>query len=64
MFVARAYVPEHLRPGPAERHRWPFTVPAVAQLLDEGLGFTAPVSFLVGDNGSGNTTLRSDTPTG
>jgi predicted ATPase len=57
MFVARAYVPERLRPGRAERNRWPFTVPAIAQLVDEGLEFTAPVTFLVGDNGSGKSTL-------
>jgi predicted ATPase len=57
MFVTRAYVPGHLRPGRAERNRWPFTVPAITQLVDEGLEFTAPVTFLVGDNGSGKSTL-------
>ncbi|MFI1825329.1 ATP-binding cassette domain-containing protein [Streptomyces sp. NPDC020412] len=57
MFVDRVSVPQGLAPDQAERGRWPFTVPAVAQLLDEGLGFTRPVTFLVGDNGSGKSTL-------
>ncbi|MQA11929.1 MAG: AAA family ATPase [Pseudonocardiaceae bacterium] len=57
MFVRRAYVPEHARPGRAERARWPFTIPCVAQLLDEDMTFEAPVTFLVGDNGSGKSTL-------
>ncbi|WP_063728004.1 ATP-binding cassette domain-containing protein [Streptomyces sp. RTd22] len=57
MFVDRVYVPEGLAPGHGERGRWPFTVPAVAQLLKEDLAFTRPVTFLVGDNGSGKSTL-------
>lgn len=57
MFVARAYVPEYRRPDQRSRSEWPFTVPAVSQLLDEGLEFTEPVTFLVGDNGSGKSTL-------
>ncbi|MEU9605015.1 AAA family ATPase [Streptomyces sp. NPDC048057] len=57
MFVDRVSVPEGLAPGRAERGQWPFTVPAVAQLLDEGLRFDRPVTFLVGDNGSGKSTL-------
>lgn len=40
-----------------ERRAWPFTVPAVAQLADDGLAFTAPVTFLVGENGSGKSTI-------
>ncbi len=35
---------------------WPFDVPAVAQVLREGLRF-APVTVLVGENGSGKSTL-------
>lgn len=35
---------------------WPFTLPAV-QALDGGLDFTAPVTFLVGENGSGKSTI-------
>lgn len=36
---------------------WPFTIPAVSQLAAEGLEFRAPVTFLVGDNGSGKSTI-------
>src|SRR5262245_14319720 len=38
--------------------RWPFTVPAVAQLVRDG-GFEVPpgITFLVGENGSGKSTL-------
>ncbi|EDY48846.1 ATP-binding cassette domain-containing protein [Streptomyces clavuligerus] len=57
MFVDRVFVPHGLAPDRAERARWPFTVPAVAQLLNEGLTFMRPVTFLVGDNGSGKSTL-------
>ncbi len=57
MFVRRAYIPEHLRPGRAGLDRWPFTVPAVAQVAEQGLEFRRPVTFLVGDNGSGKSTL-------
>ena len=41
-----------LRPG-----RWPDEVPAVAQLSTEGLGLAAGVTFLVGENGSGKSTI-------
>lgn len=57
MFVSAAYIPLGLRPGEDEREVWPFTVPAVGQLLAEGLTFTRPVTMLVGDNGSGKSTL-------
>ena len=36
---------------------WPATVPAVAQLLAEGLDLPAGVTFLVGENGSGKSTV-------
>lgn len=55
MFVRRAYVPEHLRPE--DLRQWPFTVPAVAEVVEHGIEFTHPVTFLVGDNGSGKSTL-------
>lgn len=55
MFVSRAYVPESLRPS--DYRRWPYTVPAVAEVAEHGLDFTHPVTFLVGDNGSGKSTL-------
>ena len=39
------------------RGEWPATVPAVAQLLREGLELPAGVTMLVGENGSGKSTL-------
>ena len=36
---------------------WPVSVPAVAQLLREGLELSAGVTLLVGENGSGKSTL-------
>jgi predicted ATPase len=39
------------------RHVWPFTIPAVAQVLTDGLDIPAGVTFLVGENGSGKSTL-------
>lgn len=36
---------------------WPCTVPAVAQLLREGLDMTPGVTLLVGENGSGKSTV-------
>ncbi|MBP2340218.1 putative ATPase [Saccharothrix coeruleofusca] len=55
MFVSRAYVPESLRPD--DHRSWPYTVPAVAEVVERGVEFTHPVTFLVGDNGSGKSTL-------
>ncbi|GAA2696568.1 MULTISPECIES: AAA family ATPase [Actinosynnema] len=55
MFVSRAYVPESLRPD--DLGEWPYTIPAVAEVVERGLEFTHPVTFLVGDNGSGKSTL-------
>lgn len=55
MFVCRAYIPDGLQP--ADHGAWPFTVPCVAELAAHSLDFTRPVTFLVGDNGSGNTIL-------
>ncbi|MGI8524477.1 MAG: AAA family ATPase [Nocardioides sp.] len=43
------------RPLPAEV--WPTTIPAVAQLLRDGLTLPQGVTFLVGENGSGKSTL-------
>src|SRR5216683_2716135 len=39
------------------RDRWPFTVPCIAALAREGLELTRPVTFLVGENGSGKSTV-------
>lgn len=36
---------------------WPANLPAVAQLLEEGLDLPPGVTFLVGENGSGKSTL-------
>ncbi|MGH3905499.1 MAG: AAA family ATPase [Pseudonocardiaceae bacterium] len=37
--------------------QWPFTLPPVRQILDDGLRFTRQVTFLVGENGSGKSTV-------
>ena len=39
------------------RDVWPATLPAVCQLLDDGLDLAPGVTFLVGENGSGKSTL-------
>jgi len=39
------------------RGRWPRTIPAVEQLLAEGLTLDKGVTFLVGENGSGKSTI-------
>jgi predicted ATPase len=46
------------RRGGVDLSAWPYTVPAVRQLVDEG-GFEVPpgITFLVGENGSGKSTL-------
>ncbi|MGW8482013.1 AAA family ATPase [Microbacterium sp. NPDC055903] len=43
--------------APEPGHRWPTTIPAVAQVLREGLDLAPGVTFLVGENGSGKSTL-------
>ena len=48
------------RCGPDPRfdpHRWPATVPAVAQILRAGLELPAGLTVLVGENGSGKSTV-------
>lgn len=40
-----------------DRSAWPATVPAVAQVLDAGLELGPGVTFLVGENGTGKSTL-------
>jgi predicted ATPase len=42
--------------GTIDRTRWPWSVPALAQVLDDGLPL-APATVLVGENGSGKSTL-------
>ena len=41
----------------AERGRWPATIPAVAQMLDEGLDLGPGVTLLIGENGTGKSTI-------
>lgn len=43
--------------APTGSDAWPASIPAVAQLLREGLELPAGVTFLVGENGSGKSTL-------
>ena len=43
--------------GPAERAAWPASIPAVGTLLDDGLDLPAGVTLLVGENGSGKSTI-------
>jgi predicted ATPase len=51
VLVRRAYVEN------ADLDRWPYTVPAVTDLAEQGLTFTRPITFLVGENGSGKSTV-------
>jgi predicted ATPase len=43
--------------APVGDRAWPASIPAVAQLLDEGLELPSGITFLVGENGSGKSTL-------
>ena len=52
MFVERAYIRSENR-----TQEWPFTIPAVHRLATDGLEFNAPVTMIVGDNGSGKSTI-------
>ncbi|WP_434739807.1 AAA family ATPase [Micromonospora sp. SH-82] len=56
MFVRGISLPPGT-PTPAERARWPYTVPAVSGLAEDDIEFTTPVTLLAGDNGSGKSTL-------
>jgi predicted ATPase len=40
-----------------DREAWPFSVPCVGSLVGRGLEFRKPVTFLVGENGSGKSTV-------
>jgi predicted ATPase len=55
VIVRRAYIPESLRPK--DFREWPFTVPCVAELAEHGMTFDRPITFLVGENGSGKSTM-------
>ncbi|MDQ1104282.1 putative ATPase [Nocardioides zeae] len=51
--VVRMYVDERRLP----QQQWPMTVPAVAQVVREGFEPAPGVTFLVGENGSGKSTV-------
>ena len=55
----RRIKPDRGAPPPTDQQqaRWPLTVPAVAQLLDVGLELPAGALVLVGENGSGKSTV-------
>ena len=46
-----------IRPKPVNTTTWPATVPAVEHVLAEGLEFPAGLTVLVGENGSGKSTV-------
>ena len=43
--------------APAPSSTWPASIPAVAQVLREGIDLSPGVTFLVGENGSGKSTI-------
>ncbi len=43
--------------APAPGDRWPASIPAVAQVLREGIDLDPGITFLVGENGSGKSTI-------
>ncbi len=52
------WAPRRRQGIPPDVGEWPFTIPAVAQLIaDRGLEVPAGVTLLVGENGSGKSTL-------
>jgi predicted ATPase len=57
MYVSGAHIPVGLRPAGEQCGAWPFSVPAIRQVLDRGVTFERSLTFLVGDNGSGKSTL-------
>jgi predicted ATPase len=59
-WVTDGRVVRRVRPDPAspvDTTRWPATVPAVEQVLCEGLDLAPGLTVLVGENGSGKSTL-------
>jgi predicted ATPase len=43
--------------GAAPNIKWPFYLPTVRSLVEDGLQFTKPITFIVGENGSGKSTI-------
>lgn len=56
MFVSSVSVEQELI-SDTERDQWPFTIPCVAAIADDGLELTRSITLLVGENGSGKSTL-------
>jgi predicted ATPase len=56
MLVSRVSVEGELV-SDAERGQWPFDIPCVAAIARDGLELARPVTFLVGENGSGKSTV-------
>jgi predicted ATPase len=54
--VVRVFTSPHPE-VPFDPDAWPSTIPAVAQVLADGLDLPPGVTFLVGENGSGKSTL-------
>lgn len=57
MLVRRVYVPGSSTGASSEWSEWPYTVPYVAAVVDNGLELMRPVTVVVGENGSGKSTL-------
>lgn len=43
--------------GHVDAHRWPWTVPAVAQLAERGLDLDPGITVIIGPNGAGKSTV-------
>jgi predicted ATPase len=54
MIVERIYVPAALVATPSS---WPWSIPAVDDLVGDGVALIASITFLVGENGSGKSTI-------
>jgi predicted ATPase len=42
---------------PVPMDAWPFYLPPVRQMVEDGLSFSKPITFIVGENGSGKSTI-------
>ena len=55
-FERAAWSPSRQRPP--KLGEWPYTIPAVAQIIaEDGLEIPAGITILVGENGSGKSTI-------
>jgi predicted ATPase len=57
MRIVRRIDPSRRPPNGVDGRAWPFTLPPVAQLLRDGLEVPPGVTFLVGENGTGKSTV-------